>query len=253
MYGIQQIFGFRLGKSRVSSLPLPNFSFKELEIQFGQELLREHAILSQMHVIEPASVGSAWLVGRSAIMPLDIMSGALPNGSEVDLREAKEYPRCELSIRNVRGVVWETFDGLLCDFSHFAPLCAAEEHIVGRELQFNRSYRRVRLFLDANPEVRSFDDESYSFHTTPGEEVVDRLNMRFPDGQLKILLLGMRSSNYAQIMVGLLLLPKDEAGVHYYRRLGFCFWSCKPKLEPGSELLLDGRAPFWQQGTGLFG
>ncbi|KAI1741057.1 hypothetical protein F4680DRAFT_79960 [Xylaria scruposa] len=259
IYGIQQIFGFRLGNSGVATGPIKKVALHELEFQFAQHLLESHPVLSQMHVFpEPAPIGSSWLLSKTSLTPLHLNADAadvvgLPS-------QRSERASCKLSVRKVEDITWATFEGLVCDYVHFSTISTVAEDIEGYTLSFTYLPRQVTLYLDATSELPPLDhflnDVEYR---NRGNERAEWLAKLFPDNQLKILLLGSRTGNNVTlnsvVMIGLLLLRKGSLGLHHHRRLGFCSWHVRNRLldDDPKLLVLDGSGPLWVKTTGLFG
>ncbi|KAI1750662.1 hypothetical protein F4782DRAFT_509091 [Xylaria castorea] len=259
IYGIQQIFGFRLGNSGVATGPIENVPLRELEFQFGKHLLESHPVLSQMHVFpKPAPVGSSWLLSKMSLTPLHLNADAadvvgLPS-------QRSERASCKLSVRKVEGTTWATFEGLVCDYVHFSTICTVAEDIEGYTLIFTYLPRQVTLYLDATSELppldETLDDVEYRHR---GNKRAEWLAKVFPDDQLKVLLLGSRTGNNvtlnSTVMIGLLLLRKDSLGLHHHRRLGFCSWHVNNRLLDDNPklLVLEGSGPLWVKAAGLFG
>lgn len=73
IYGIQQIFGFRLGSSRLGDSG-HTFTREELEAQFGQEVLARYPVMSQLFVArKPVEFGNGWRISPGS----EIESGVL--------------------------------------------------------------------------------------------------------------------------------------------------------------------------------
>lgn len=62
VYGIQQIFGFRLGSSEIGASGC-TFTREELEAQFGREILARYPVMSQLFVSQkPIEFGNGWRI-----------------------------------------------------------------------------------------------------------------------------------------------------------------------------------------------
>lgn len=60
VYGIQQVFGFRLGSTAVGASQR-DFTRSELEVQLGQEIIKRFPLMSQLFVtVEPVEFGKNW-------------------------------------------------------------------------------------------------------------------------------------------------------------------------------------------------
>lgn len=73
VYGIQQIFGFRLGATAADA-PRRVFTRQELEVQLAQEILARFPIMSQLFVaLKPVEFGHGWKISTNSM----IYSGVL--------------------------------------------------------------------------------------------------------------------------------------------------------------------------------
>ena len=117
IYGIQQIFGFRLGQSAVGVDPTRNFTRSELEDQLGESLNYEYPVVSQLYVFtEPVEFGKGWHVSLSSAVPqVD------PRGNAV--WPPRDNPRCSVSTRNVNGLLWGYLEGVACSFADLVAAC----------------------------------------------------------------------------------------------------------------------------------
>lgn len=265
IYGIQQIFGFRLGNSAISQSSTAKYSAAELGREFARTLLRTHPVLSQMHVFaEECPVGSAWMIGSSSIMPRDVVAHV---GENVDKFTAEEMACAELSTREVSGVLWGTFDGVVCSYSLFSKISTYVSSVDRVPLAFVQELRKVQIFLDTSTELRDLKDfKSTLDYRDLGNEVAEWLSDQYPDDVLQVLLLGWRRSSPGmrfapKQMTGLILLRAQIAGTAYYRRIGFCCWnepltlghSSQPEFESSVMELLCGLGSSWRREYGIFG
>jgi hypothetical protein len=199
IYGIQQVFGFRVGASSQSCQVNPGnyFTHVPLEIQLGEQLLARRPVLSQMHVFtQPAPLGTAWMVSLSSKVPNSLDGTVvLESPDEADAQEG-EWPKCRLSVRKVAGANWGYFEGLFSPFSHIERSCL---HLEGNVLLGVRlsteSY--LTLSLDSSmelascPEPQPFDHRPI-FRESDQHALALLLVQSFSEGELFVLLLGMR-------------------------------------------------------------
>lgn len=67
VYGIQQVFDFRVGNTIEGTDPSINYDRITLEAQFGALMLRKYPVNSQLHVFtEPVEPGRGWHISLSA-------------------------------------------------------------------------------------------------------------------------------------------------------------------------------------------
>ncbi|KAI0179929.1 hypothetical protein GGR52DRAFT_219447 [Hypoxylon sp. FL1284] len=265
IYGIQQIFGFRLGNSAVNCLR-SYFNRDELELQLGEQLLETNPVLSQSHVFTiPAPIGRGWLVNTKSIMPSDLAGHTTNNTYTPSMDRA----RCMLSVRDVQGTSWGQFEGLVCCFSRLY----LASHTFEDNLRHNSTMRDdenfLTIYLDASSDIyQSPNQNGNRFEELPSGpqqgQLGERLYEEYKD-ELEVMLLGTRKPAedesqepfYSESMLGALLLPRNDRGLNYYRRIGICGWDVSltrkmDKADPDLELL-KGHGQFWRSESALFG
>jgi hypothetical protein len=273
VYGIQQIFGARVGNTAPRADPTRRWALDDLQIQLGLHLLRNHPVLSQTHVFTaPAPLGKAWIINRStSIIPPNQKLGAYlstPAARDVDPDNPIEIPRSILSIKRVKGDVWGHFNGPYCSFGDFHKVfteLARHEVLASRLADDNL----VTVFLDVTPEwSRCLEYRSTEYALVPAGPRQDHLShwlsTAFSPGELGVLLVGQRNepgANGREMFFGLLLLrrggrPGSQSSV-FHRRIGFCVWN-RGHLVLGGEYLqnaklMTGVAPLWKKNVGIFG
>ncbi|KAG7039539.1 gibberellin 2-oxidase [Colletotrichum scovillei] len=117
VYGIMQIFGFQLGKSRPGCDSRVEFSLAELEDELGRELLIREPIMSQMHIFEiPPQPGKRWRISQDSQPTRRLNYG---DGKSVfDAMSVK----AKLSTVTLKGVNWGHFSGKICKFSKLVEI-----------------------------------------------------------------------------------------------------------------------------------
>lgn len=259
-YGIQQIFGFRLGTSSLQATPGASYTPGELEIQFGRQLLHQYPVLSQMHVFTKASpVGTGWLVSRSSNVPPEL-SGHIAN--EYLGLSHTEIPLCKLSVRETQGTHWGYFSGKVC---RFEQLYAASVNAEGSARTW------VIIHLDKTLEIPSTSKFTFKdSHVVPQgkkqRELRHWLAQDFEQRErLIVLLLGSHRDvdhnaeiEYHTVAAILLLQCRDGNGFEYYRRIGFCWWDPRSQDEADS-LTISAKSTNvlagiqWEEKDGYFG
>ena len=118
VYGIQQVFNFRLGQSSRTSSQGIKYTRWILENQLGAELLRQYPVLSQMYVATiKTRFGSNWRINTGSRVPkLHLSSG---------LHELEFRNLCNLSVTYVEQRWWGSFEGRLCSFKTLSDSWAA--------------------------------------------------------------------------------------------------------------------------------
>lgn len=273
IYGIQQIFGARVGRSAASSDPAQAWTLQDLQMQLGLHLLKKHPVLSQLHVFTaPAPIGSAWLVSSTSSMippnqrlASDLATSAAKGHDEL---APAEKPQCTFTLNRIEGIVWARFDGLICPFREFLAVADAfsQHELVEPRLD---GACLLTISMDVTPEWSScpeYRPTEYALVPQGSQQkrLASWLAKGFPVGALKILLLGHRNqqgSSGVAMYVGLLLLKqRKQQGVRahdYYRRIGFCTWNTG-MLTIGGQYLprgdsLAGLTSLWKRQIGHFG
>lgn len=282
IYGIQQIFRIRVGRSAPDHKPGVMFTLPDLETQFGEKLLQEYPMLSQMHVhTVPVPLGTAWRVRNNSLVVEN--TEGWDNGAAWPLSSlnASYEPLCTLGIRRVgpRNEAWGHFEGRVCRFDKLREVCESwgaevkrrdlihEQDMWDLDLRGGeREYRSLNIALDATAEMcprptngeaglQAYNEEAFakqdqnSFFWEAIEPVQD---------QLRVLLLGMWQS-VGSVMLGVLLLPGDDDAFKYHQRIGICWWNLSDADlmvtdEPFPERpFLGGEHQAWKLETGLFG
>lgn len=67
VYGIMQVFGLQVGKSRPGVQPCRDFTLEELEDDLGSALMEKDPILSQLYIYRtPPPLGKGWRVTKES-------------------------------------------------------------------------------------------------------------------------------------------------------------------------------------------
>lgn len=263
IYGIQQIFGFRLGVSSRDSALGSHYNRRDLELQFDESLLMQYPVLSQMHVFaRPAPAGYAWLVSTSSLVPSQVRLF----GMQSDFANTRES-LCKLSVRRVESKTWGYFEGQVCEFSEFLEAChlyeRGNDHPKGC---YHETFHNLHMYNSAclkdSPE---YSDQGYV--DVPPERqrpLAAWLAQKFKSDGLKILVLGSHATIGTHEMhsetkvIGLLLLTMHgKSGINYHR-FGLCSWYLTHRIygiassrsEPD---FLRGKGHMWIETKGLFG
>lgn len=272
IYGIQQIFDFRLGSS-VANDADKFFTRAQLEVQFGEHLLQHHPVLSQMHVFtQPAPQGTAWLVAPSSVVPSDVVSS---RGFGIASLQNANGPA--FSTRNVNGSTWGHFDGAVCSFRVLERACVEFEQLRQEVITSPRArnQRVLTVHLDKTEELQNlpdFEPETGGLARVTRATIYERqkrlcawLAHTFGEGDLQVLQLGPTSRHgpnheYQDDPIGLILLRRDDPFTHYHR-LGICWWNTTGNQTLGGGHIasqamtsfLEGEGALWARLSGIFG
>lgn len=123
IYGIMQVFDFRLGSSAEGADPQKQYTLAELAVQFGSELLKTLPLLSQIVThVELVPFGKAWRVQASSKMPA--LAQYFPYYRTSGIWGRFE-PRCDLSACTVGNMTWGCFNGYCLLFGQLLEVCLA--------------------------------------------------------------------------------------------------------------------------------
>lgn len=228
VYGIQQIFDVRLGKTTPDS-DKREYSLSELEDQLGIFLLREYPVESQMHFFAYSEPGRGWHINRFS---------QVPQGPNFDHHFKFDKPHdcfCELVTCSKEGQLSGMFSGKVS---------------LASELLQSESKSRIDVILDCGvaqghgPHCEHLRDRERLCKKTQNSE-----------GDIVVLLLGKIESGGGDdygydsddgrySYCGLILETQE---CDYWKRLGICAWT--PELaESGC-----GNADWWWESHQSFG
>lgn len=259
VYGIQQIFNFRLGASSRGYQEMdPNvFNRFNLENQLGAALVEHYPVASQLHNFQqPADKGSGWRINASSTVPrLQIKSSIW----RLDFRA-----RCTFSTKKISGQQWGVFDGRICDLAQLADSWRSfgyssqtESIIEARSPQqilldtaFQESYRDEGALVFTAVKRHTYINDDLNGLLLSGENnyqliprgerqhcltsaLIRLIGRAFEGAPLVVLLLG----SFADVdkggpsgepndkyHVGLILTRLGTEAKAPWKRLGFCIW-----------------------------
>ena len=269
IYGIQQVFGLRLGNTAISTSDRI-LSFTELEIEFYEALLTKYPIQSQMHVFtKHVPVEHRWRVNPCSRL-LDLGSYSLPrilDDAHDDERKPKISIRCAFSVNHSgvssKPVVWS---GVTVPLAHL-----------------KEQWDRISTTIYSNTIEPGDDDPSLlplplfisldivdELHDAPGSgpessELINWLAQTFPAERLHVLLLGFNclfgspgaQTRFEDTMYGLLILHQHDK---HWARLGVCQWRHQVNwrqkqagLQDEDRWFLQGQGGVWEPREGILG
>ena len=281
VYGIQQVFGFRLGLTAkgYSTSNKKQFNRFVLEDQLGAALLENNPVASQVHVFtEDVEEGRGWRINATSTVPkLDIKSS---------IWHLEFQSRCQLSTEKIGGQARGVFEGQVCDFTTLSRAWKTL-HEYPPITQILRTKSPQQMILDAVQTEKMVEGEpedpiwsrSWAQHSVLNrgeqqhrlasalERVVNGSSIGAP--LIVLLLGGFVDGNQVDKMVeeqdkyhvGLVLTRTKVEEITYWKRLGICIWQYEyngfiPKV--GESLDLDlvrcgDRLTGWNHQSGLFG
>ena len=122
VYGIMQVFEFRLGSSAPGVEEHRKFTLEELNDQLGQALMEKDSVKSQMHVFQSrVKMGHGWRLGRSSTVPSDFKRIYHPRRTQPEVLQCTA-----LSRRKLGKSLWGRFYGPTASFQAFAKCLARD-------------------------------------------------------------------------------------------------------------------------------
>ncbi|KAF2252741.1 hypothetical protein BU26DRAFT_208558 [Trematosphaeria pertusa] len=267
IYGIQQIFGLRLGNTApVASGKV--FNFIQLEAQLAKTLLLQYPIQSQMHVfrshVPPRARWRVQPCSQTLSEDLCPTPRILDEGS-VKGEDSSVVVHCRFFLDHHSHTPKAlSFAGRMSPF----PRLRERWNRIGRRMAWIRSHGLddgshngecldpLYVQLDVADELPGAPHPG-----TDSIEVIRWLLQMCPDDQLQVLLLGFGLSwrtkgHYQDGMYGLLMLRHQEQ----WARVGVCQWSSQfdwtsPDLGMGDDdkEFLRGYGEGWTEQSGIFG
>lgn len=240
IYGIMQVFGFRLGQSDPSAQPGYKPTLPELEDQLGIALMELCPTLSQCfrQVVVPRATGKNWRVGPLSAMPGYSLTAAMDWEPELYQTE------CVLSTECIGDVIWGRFQGKVCSFATLrtawprAPIHG--EAVTGDD---PGSYSYISVIVDYAPDMFPGWPNASDYESRQGASqyrVADQLADQFSEEKLKVLHLGfIDTSELSESHYGLVLLQENEGNMTYWRRLGICTWDALKRKKERVEAVVD--------------
>ena len=287
IYGIMQVFEFRLGESNPRAERDAVFTLADLEDELGQALMQLSPVLSQSfrHVAWPRDRGRNWRVSRHSTVPGQAFT------SEMPWKPFEYIGDCKLSVHQLGDVLWGQFAGKLCAFSTlFYAWTYSNDSDMGLGPTWMEGESDMCIVLDVAPDLfPDFENSDYAARRGPAQYTLARtLKHEFGD-KVQVLHLGCyEPAAEKRCHFGLLLLSETGSEPHW-RRLGICTWEVsaggpdpairsRPKAEwcPGwrpvyldplitlcgeeeyDELRthwqnLNLQSTVWKEGSGIFG
>ena len=300
VYAIQQVFGLRLGSSAPGFVNQP-IHLVMLEFELGARMLENYPVLSQMHVFnEPVEPSRGWKISMSSRIPNPGLKQNLADFQYVSVCSLTTQRASHLQWGFFSGKVCHFKDICKAWTLTSPPSETSADASVWRSPQWialDRFHRPKKLLnryiapavkkLGSNTwEIKDLAVSDLPQYLPTGEEqhkfaslIVQRMDEWYKDKQLFVLYLGKFlggpnhdfAHRFLLYRVGLILLESeyegipfhDFHGVTYWRRLGFCIWTCgyssdeldtsEDKITANNLLTVSDGSPQWRKESGLFG
>jgi hypothetical protein len=152
VYGIQQVFGFRLGNT-AEGASQRIYSRQELQAQLGTEVLKKYPVQSQMHVFqEPVEDRHGWCISLSSRLPDSAGWEGLRHLIVQNLE-----PDYSPGVKVLQGQMIGHFKGRACSFPNFRKATLKGESLWGDPgTGLSIGLDAVRRVPDEPPEYRAW-------------------------------------------------------------------------------------------------
>lgn len=286
VYGIMQVFGYRLGASK-PGCEGNDYTLEELLDQLGAALLSHYPIESQLYVLRsPAETGKAWRIGMDTAVPKSFRNfgtvmgravvDAIDRGYSVETTyEADAEPVPRLSTQKVGGFLYGKFEGRICPWNVLWPVWTTMNehgHIKSALAALRMGKSAVHFYPDATVVLPHFPfpgNHGVDDTVEAQQEYGRSLQVAFDRARLVVLYLATEKVNPLanpgrfQRYYGLLLVhvfDKDRRG-YYWHRLGVATWNYDTQdvhkydvhLPSGWRDLLSATSEDWTTAIGLYG
>lgn len=259
VYGIMQVFGFRLGKARPGCDHKRQFTIQDLEEELGEELLKTQPIMSQLHVFKsPPEAGIAWRPGRDstpALQQLHFQEFTRDKWEKSLYDIEKMTCQAQLSTTRLAGVLWGRFQGRMCSFLKL--------HAIWKGIKSPWPPLAL-LALDLTDPARISDAGSAARGMKRIQDQLSLFGECYPTAS--VLLIGRHEAKdpdkgpWLRQALGLLLVPhtlQTDTGnmIEVWRRVGICQWWLDgiSIQDLSSVYTLKGESDEWGMSSGAFG
>ncbi|KAI0163614.1 heterokaryon incompatibility protein-domain-containing protein [Pestalotiopsis sp. NC0098] len=229
IYGIMQVFNFRLGQSNPSVGMDVELTLPDLEDELGIALMSLSPVWSQSfkHVDERRKRGKDWRITRKAAFPEPAYSDCMPWAPE------RYVDTCKLDVELLNDTIWGRFQGSMCPFPAIREAWSyINDSDTYRQTRWLEGNSDMALVLDVNPELFPETREvgEYSIRRGPMQYMVaGNLANRFGE-DLQVLHLGYHKPSLDKCHhFGLILLREGADDEYVWRRLGVCTWDIYPQ------------------------
>jgi hypothetical protein len=269
VYGIMQVFKYRLGASAPDADPIRAFSQSELVDQLGAAMFKDRPVQSQLHCFtEVVDRTKGWHINTSSMIP-----NLYTKDNDWKSCEAK----CKFSIKHVDGVTLGYFEGKACWFVKLAVAWEAVDaqqgltsdrptgdsvcHILPDVTEYLHEHHRHSLGISTRDDELFSElalDESaargpieFANNLEAQHRFANWLCERFGENRLLVLIMGRMAARTC----GLILLHAQVGSISYWHRIGTCtWWHASASIDSrGYDEILRGENQDWVDCQGLFG
>lgn len=248
VYGIMQVFRYRLGAASPGTDPARIFTQLELVDQLGAALFQDRTVQSQLHAFtDIVDRSQGWHINTSSAVPDEYIRDNDWKTCDV---------RCQFSTVTTAGVTFGHFQGKICPFSHLAAVWEAvhdqSEVVWSRKYPYAKDRPSVfRIFPDVTELLDQDTPIQSKNHPDDQEDVARLLSSRFAGKRLYLLIMGRLVAKTC----GLIMLHVKVGSVLYWHRIGTCTWwhSGVSHNVRGYQEILEGDSNDWMTVEGLFG
>ncbi|KAI0454253.1 hypothetical protein F5B21DRAFT_476442 [Xylaria acuta] len=249
IYGIQQVFDFRLGNSAEGAIQRV-YNRYELQVQLGEQLLQKYPIESQMHVFgEPVEDQHGWSISMASRIPQE--DGWMHMRH---LMTQKLISECTLGLYRSDNRALGRFSGRACSFAEFRwAACNEVGPMMEKGEGFSIALDTIRQVpRDEPPEYRTWGAVKDQRCGKEQIQLAEWLQICYEGLAFIVLLLGRHGSPFyaggtwfPERSIGLLLVNslQEIDNQAYWKRIGFAVWDKE----------VHDLIKVWDEVNGLFG
>jgi hypothetical protein len=256
IYGIQQIFGFRLGKSALNQDLGQLFSLEDLENRLGEEMMKTYPVLSQFHIFtRHVPKARRWRINSCSIVPAWVSD----HGHSVWEAGGHDEASCRFWFDGAQGserVV--CFEGKTSPLARLIEACkkVKREELFSHLAVVENMFRVIPDVAEELANSPEMSGQGYRNMVTGfrQQRLAKWLIDEFPRRKLRVLWLGPSTGETYSYHLGLLLL---QYGKNEWTRVGVCQWDVTylqiSDVVCSQKKYLCGEGSGWSHETGTFG
>ncbi|KAF2122732.1 hypothetical protein BDV96DRAFT_561285 [Lophiotrema nucula] len=268
VYGIQQVFGFRLGKTSINAQAGQEYTLDALEVQLAEEILTNEPILSQTHVfMHPVPVRDRWKMNACSMVPSSIKT--------LEPRDDPKFKRrCSFWVQKsgpeIEEVWWKgcttplekLADPASWGIRVLSPLPDSDEdHEWWLDPRVKEDAWWPHYALEIYPDVTEELYDYAKFENPPSYDIIPRgeacfdfaewLVRKYSPATTQVLLMGsiLEEGRRQGLGIGLVLVEQQD---NFWMRVGVCQWWVPQDIGTLKQFL-EGKGADWEDREGIFG
>ncbi|RDW62521.1 hypothetical protein BP5796_10823 [Coleophoma crateriformis] len=274
VYGIMQVFGYRLGATRLGMTELerpPEFTLQDLQSELSEKLLNDFPVQSQLKIFtSPPPNGEAWKLSPNSEIPqfarIPSMYTFVNRGPGYSGMHGPNSPRSlsKWEFVSVAGTSEKSIKctGKVCSFRMLQKTWARLNDERTKAIPESHPIQEIALDLDrfSGPSSPLFIPLLPDFPIVGREVEVSRQNnlaVLLAEHALWVLLLGTQKNptrTLGRTHYGLIIKLDKRAEADYWKRIGVLRWELWNLPEDTNEAdkeLLKGNSEPWEELSGI--